>query len=82
MTKLLANFKNNKQDGKSYVYYPDGMIKFEISYDENKVDGIAKFYDAKGKLKLKTSFQDGKFKKNILVDEDLKKLVVPKNKKV
>lgn len=54
-----SNYVNNKLEGLSLEFYPNGIIKSEASYLSNELHGIAKNYDSMGNLVNSANFFHG-----------------------
>lgn len=52
----ITNYKKGRLDGKSIMYYDNGIIFYEQNYSEGELNGYERFYYKNGQLK-----QEGKF---------------------
>jgi len=52
-------FVNDKREGVSLFYYPDGKIKEEVQFSNNKRHGMAREFDRDGKLITLQRFNNG-----------------------
>lgn len=55
----IINYKKGRLDGKSIMYYDNGIIYYEQNYTDGKLDGYERFYYSNGQLKIETNFSQG-----------------------
>lgn len=55
----IINYKKGRLDGKSIMYYDNGIIYYEQNYTDGKLDGYERFYYSNGQLKIETNFFQG-----------------------
>jgi len=55
----IIYFKNDKQHGKSYVFYENGHLETVQRYHRGKIVGDAYFFDDWGRLKCRETFGPG-----------------------
>jgi antitoxin component YwqK of YwqJK toxin-antitoxin module len=57
----IENPRNSKiSDGIDKAFYPDGKLKYEISYRDGRRDGMEKLFYPDGKLKSEISYRNGR----------------------
>ncbi len=56
----ITNYKNGLIDGKSIMYYDNGMIYYEQNYSGDKLEGYERFYFPNGQIKQEGKFVNGR----------------------
>ena len=78
----ITNYKKGRLDGKSIMYYDNGIIYYEQNYTEGELDGYERFYYSNGQLKIENKFFQGiKIGKSQFYDETGELIKTPIDKR-
>lgn len=56
----VVNYRDNKRDGYSEVYYENGQLASRGNYKDGKMDGYWETYHENGQLETKGNYRDNK----------------------